>query len=407
MTVLHETLTDVERAECNAPSRRTITGYSRYSQAIPATELSKVDELARLIQSSHQPGQRPIRRIRLVGHADLDNARGRDFENRISAERARTVERGLRERLPKPVADRLRFEIVGRGSSRRCVLNPVNETERMRNRRVEIFIASGAKPPPAPYCGGLPATAPPVELKVLLVLARTVLESIPQPLRIRIKPPTALRFLYRAERVEAEKVFRGSLDYNRILLADGLGMFGRMFTIAVSTSHGPFVILLTGDTASCWASTRPGDLIHELTHAWQSQHHRDSTAFMANSVKCQAAAMADVPIAKAAAAKNAVAAAVRRGEFNPEILKRIGIQAAQDEDSSAYAYLPGRAFGQYGAEQIAQQVEDHYLRSGRPTPRVLSVIAGKPPGRPVAENTTSLEVISFHRKSTPGVIFRG
>lgn len=410
MTLLKETLTDAERAECNAPGRRTITGFTRYSQAIPSTELSKVDELARLIQASHQSGQRPIRRIRLVGHADIDNARGRDFENRISAERARTVERALRERLPKPVADRLRFEVVARGSSKRCVLNPVNETERMRNRRVEVFTALGEKPippPPKPFCGGMPTTVPPVELRALRLLAQTVLESVPGPLRVGIKPPTTLRFLFHAERDEAEKVFRGSLDYSRILLSDGLGMSGRMFTIAVSTSRGPFVILLVGDTASCWASTRPGDLIHELTHAWQSQHHRDSTAYMANSVKCQAAALADLPIAKAAAAKNAVTAAVRRGEFNPEVLKRNGIQAAQDEDTSAYAYLPGRAFGLYAAEQIAQQVEDHYKRIGRPTPGVLSVIAGKPPGRPVAENTTSLEVISFHRKSTPGVIFRG
>jgi hypothetical protein len=410
MTLLAETLTEAERAECNTPSRRTITGFTRYSQAIPSTELPKVDELASLIRASHQPGNRPIRRIRLVGHADLDNARGRDFENRISAERARTVERALRERLPKPVADRLQFEIVARGSSRRCVLNPVNETDRMRNRRVEIFTALGAKPtpkPPSPFCGGMPATAPPVELKALRVLAQTVLESIPRPLRLGIKPPTALRFLYRAERTEAEKVFRGSLDYSRILLSDGLGMEGRPFTIAVSTAHGPFVIILIGDTNRCWSSLpQSGDLIHELTHAWQSQHHRDSTAFMANSVKCQAAALADLPIAKAAAAKNAVAAAVRRGEFNPEVLKRIGIQAAQDESTSSYAYVPGRAFGLYGAEQIAQQVEDHHKSTGRPTPGVLSVIGGKPPGRPVPENTASLDVISFHRKSTPGVVFR-
>jgi hypothetical protein len=356
MTLLQEALTEAERAECNAPGRRTITGFSRYSRAIPSTELSKVNELVRLIHASHQPGQRPICRIRLVGHADLDNARGRDFENRISAERARTVERALRERLPKPVADRLRLEIVARGSSKRYVLSPVNETERMRNRRVEVFTALGAKPPPPPCCGGLPATAPPVELKVLLVLARTVLESVPRPLRV---------------------------------------------------GRGPFVILLMGDTASCLASTRPGDLIHELTHAWQSQHHRDSTAFMENSVKCQAAALADIPIAKVAAAKNAMAADGRRGERNLAVLKRIGVQAAQDEDTGAYAYLPGRAFGLYAAGQIAQQVEGHYLRRGRPTPGVLSVIAGKPPGRAVAENTTSLEVLSFHRKSTPGVIFRG
>ena len=119
---------------------------------------------------------------------------------------------GLAERLG-PATFRRRFEIVAQGSSKRCVLNPVNETERMRNRRVEIFTASGARPtpkPPTPFCGGMPGAAPPVELRALRVLAQTVLEGIPRPLRLGIKAPTTLRFLYRAEHTEAEKVFRAA-----------------------------------------------------------------------------------------------------------------------------------------------------------------------------------------------------
>jgi hypothetical protein len=36
---------------------------------------------------------------------------------------------------------------------------------------------------------------------------------------------------------------------------------------------------------------------------------------------------------------------------------------------------------------------------------VLTVLAGKTPGTAVAENVASLDVLSFHRKSTPGVVF--
>jgi hypothetical protein len=64
-----------------------------------------------------------------------------------------------------------------------------------------------------------------------------------------------------------------------------------------------------------------------------------------------------------------------------------------------------RPFGAYAAEQIAAQVEDHYLRSGRPSWGVLTVLAGKTPGTAVAENVASLDVLSFHRKSTPGAVF--
>ena len=177
-----------------------------------------------------------------------------------------------------------------RGPRSRCGLNPVNETERMRNRRVEVFTAwalSRSPEPPTPFCGGMPTTVPPVELRALRVLAQTVLESVPGPLRVGIKPPTTLRFLI------SYRTRRGGEGISRQPRLQPHSVVRRSWHVRSNVHHrrqhqpGTVRHSAVGDTASCWASTRPGDLIHELTHAWQSQHHRDSTAFMANSVKCQ------------------------------------------------------------------------------------------------------------------------
>jgi hypothetical protein len=66
-------------------------------------------------------------------------------------------------------------------------------------------------------------------------------------------------------------------------------------------------------------SPSDGTFIHELTHVWQAQHHFVKTAFETNALISQADA------------------AIHGG--------------------SAYAFIPGRFFSLYGAEQIAQQVQ--------------------------------------------------
>lgn len=57
-------------------------------------------------------------------------------------------------------------------------------------------------------------------------------------------------------------------------------------------------------------------LIHEMTHVWQSQHHTNPAAYITNSLASQA-----------------------------------------KWGSDCYCYVPGKAFREYGAEQIAQQAE--------------------------------------------------
>jgi hypothetical protein len=218
--------------------------------------------------------------------------------------------------------------------------------------------------------------------------------------------PTAARFLDSAEQSEVMKIFRGSLDFTKILISDGLGFQGRGFTVAVPISSGWHVVMLMGDLCSWATRPRSDTLIHELAHAWQSQHHgSDPTAFMKNSVGCQARALADLLVAKAAAATAATTAAILRGVIMPGTLARIARTAAAAEDVSAYAYIPGRAFSAYAAEQIAQQVEHTYNGRGRPTPTVISTILSVSPHARSTDNEASLRVISFHRKSTPGVIF--
>jgi hypothetical protein len=209
-----------------------------------------------------------------------------------------------------------------------------------------------------------------------------------------------------AEQTEAMTVYGGSLDFTKIVITDGLGFGNRPFTVAVPLSSGFHVALNLGDVCSWATRRRSEDLIHELAHAWQSQHHgSDRTAFMLNSVRCQVAAAIDIPLAKAAASAAAIRAAVSSGIFNPSRLASIGAAAAAAEDVSAYAYIPGSPFDQYAAEQIAEQVEHSYRSTGSPTPAVITLVRSLSANAASADNERSLTVINFHRRSTPGVIF--
>lgn len=149
------------------------------------------------------------------------------------------------------------------------------------------------------------------------------------------KIPSSTRKLSGAEIAEAEKIFRGSIDYERVLLTNGLGLQGRPFAMAgdaiptLGNLVPPFgykgmMLLFVGPA--------PGKktLIHELTHAWQSQHHTDPTQYMKNAVRSQA---------------EAELAALRGGAH---------------ATASAYKFTPGRPFREYAAEQIAEQVEWFY-----------------------------------------------
>ena len=72
---------------------------------------------------------------------------------------------------------------------------------------------------------------------------------------------------------------------------------------------------------------------------------------------------------------------------------------------SAYGYVPGKAFGAYAAEQIAQQVEHTFTGAGAPTPSIIGVIRSVAPNAPSADNVASLGVMNgFETCSAPRVI---
>jgi hypothetical protein len=136
--------------------RETISGFSRYSNAIPPQERAKIAKIAQVIVQSHRSGQ-PIRTVRLVGHADLDIQRGASFEKKISGDRALEVQKALIQAIdrygrktPLPpllsyasnnnsLASKITWQIVRAGANQLAIQNPRTEIERMRNRRVDIF----------------------------------------------------------------------------------------------------------------------------------------------------------------------------------------------------------------------------------------------------------------------------
>jgi outer membrane protein OmpA-like peptidoglycan-associated protein len=363
-------------------------------------QLAKV--AARVVAS--QRTRQPIRKIQLTGHTDVAGE-GR-YNLGLGQRRADQARTGLIAAIERMKPGASRSVVITTAS--KGELNPISK-DNSRNRRVEICPDNSTIKPPQPKPPQpkppqlAPPCVPPADVNAMILVVNHQLRSLPLGM-IGVRLPTAARCLTPAEQSFAMGTYAGSLDFTKILIADGLGAEERPFTVAVPTSVGWHVVMLLGDILRSWVGS--GTLIHELAHAWQSQHHgSDPTAYMKNSVECQMKALADIPIAKAAAAAAAVEIAIARGVFDPRTLAGIGSAAAGRENSSSYAYVPGKSFGAYAAEQIAQQVEDSFSRTGRPTPGILSVIRSVSANVPSTDNRASLRVISFHRKSTPGVVF--
>jgi outer membrane protein OmpA-like peptidoglycan-associated protein len=406
----------------------TVRGFKRYSNDVTLltpSEQRKIAAIADTIRTSLS-GPTPVIQVNLIGHADLDLARERrepGFMRTKSLQRAAAVSQALQRQLGAANASRIRWSPDGAGATSLAVPSPHTEAERACNRRVEIQLIQGSVTPPtpvpippptlcpAPLLSPSATPPPPSEIGDIIHLVRRILGTLPLG-STGILLPSSARFLDAAEQTEVSRIYGGSLDFTKILIADGLGFQGRQFTVAASVSAGRHVVMLLGDLCS-WAPrpTFPGDLrtatlIHELAHAWQSQHHgTDPTAFMENSVRSQVGALADLPVAKAAAASSATALALARGIRNPITLASIAASASAAEEVSAYAYVPGKAFSEYAAEQIAQQVEDAYQGVGTPSPSIVPIMRSVAPNARSTDNETSLTVISFHRKSTPGVIW--
>jgi peptidoglycan hydrolase-like protein with peptidoglycan-binding domain len=349
-----------------------------------------------------QSTRQPIRSVTIAGHTDPTGTDNYNFD--LARRRAESVAAELCATL----------NVMRRGLARQIKFNLTSCGERQQrstaeaSRRVELFLPTPTTPPheDPPPTVPVACTVPPSLSALLGAVART-LSGIAGPLGLLgVKVPTSARCLSLSEQLVANLTFGASLDYSRIFISNGVGFSGRPFTVAVPLGGKFFSVLLLGDLNPWDTVGRSDDLIHELTHSWQSQHHgSDPTAYMQNSVICQALALADLPIAKAAAGTNATAAAIRRGVFDPATLAGIAAAAASAESTSSYAYIPGRPFADYAAEQIAQQVEHGHLGLPSATPIVLSTIKSVAMNARSVDNEKSLGVTAFHRKSTPGVVF--
>jgi hypothetical protein len=172
----------------------------------------------------------------------------------------------------------------------------------------------------------------------------------------------------------ARAVYGISLFYDRIFLSTAIGVSQRAFVVPVFVPVNPgFVIpsLPFGgwvQVLNVGQQPRRSTVIHELGHAWQSQHHPEAMAYLKNCVACQAIALAE-----------------------NEVIGVIDSSVKSDQDwpvnfpMSAYAYIPGRPFGLYGGEQIAQQI-----RNGEAD--IVSHIKAMPPGFNDPSNFLSLAV---------------
>jgi len=168
------------------------------------------------------------------------------------------------------------------------------------------------------------------------------LSSFTAPASITVGGVTLVPLVGSAHETTARGVYASSLHYDRIFLSSGQGLQNRAFTVAVpvpplvmsSLPLGGYIQVLNVGT-----SPSRNTLIHELGHAWQSQHHTSATTYMANCVACQGAALA---------ANQAIALLDSSVKGNSDFPENFPM--------SAYAYLPGSTFDSYGGEQIAQQI---------------------------------------------------
>jgi hypothetical protein len=215
----------------------------------------------------------------------------------------------------------------------------------------------------------------------------------------RARPPTEARCLHSVELAFAGLWYSNSLVYEDIYVSEAEGVGGRSFTIALPWSTSWMVVLNLGPKGfNDPAASNKATLVHELAHAWQSQHHPDPWAFMITSWKCH---------------QEAWEATMRA--FRNRSLRAIGQTSDQNisthfSEASPYAWVPGKQFGDYGAEQIAQQVQDSLFPAGVAVSRTSDVILWHmrtvPPGKPDPANIRSLQrTKGYEYRDTPNVVW--
>jgi hypothetical protein len=139
-----------------------VSGFPPLTDSIgglPSREQIELRMLIEWVVETHKPGAFPVIEITCTGHADRDDARGRGFELDISQRRARAVLKHLESEISRlsfsfsPTAGistinpAISFSSSGVGS--KFAKPAKTETQRLRNRMVEILFERG-RPKPQP-----------------------------------------------------------------------------------------------------------------------------------------------------------------------------------------------------------------------------------------------------------------
>jgi hypothetical protein len=182
------------------------------------------------------------------------------------------------------------------------------------------------------------------------------------------------KLLTAAQQAVANSVFGTSLDASGVYLSDFTGVENRPFTLAFAL---PAILSLELGVSSVYLincgtfNPRTPLLIHELTHVWQSQHHLNPFQYIQNSLDSQAQAISFNLV---------VGSTDPRFPFSP------------------YAYVPGKAFSEYAAEQIAKQVE-------RGEAAIVQHVANVAAFAEDTDNETGLATARCENKTVAGVQF--
>jgi outer membrane protein OmpA-like peptidoglycan-associated protein len=386
----------------------TVNKFEFDKDRILPFHMPTLERIARSIVNSYKTTS-PVTTVNITGHTDKV---GDDpYNDALGQRRGEAVRNYLKqaiEKLKPGFSFTITFNVSSKGE-REAIF-----TNRAENRRVVICYPPATIQPPtpipiptptppaptalaitcsSPYISPGPTSPLPVSIPFIISLANRLLSNPLLQLIAGYRPPTMGRFLDAYEIAAADKVFNGSLDFSKIIITNGNGFGKSYFTLAIPIAGATYIIIMMGSVCS-WVKGQNSThiLIHELTHAWQSQHHRSNPqAFMFNSVKCQAAALAFKLLL--AQAQNPI------------------FPFLSSIDVSAYAYMPGKNFDQYAVEQIAQQVEDDYLskttiNKGFPNPKIMNIIQSVGPYARSIPNENCMGVTGLERNDTPGVKFR-
>jgi hypothetical protein len=126
-----------------------------------------------------------------------------------------------------------------------------------------------------------------------------------------------------AQRAVLDPVYGDSISYLNVFMTNKTGANDRAFVLTIP---GPIGGRYTATQyVNIGTSYSNHTLVHEFGHVWEAQHHSNPTDYMINALASQGAA-------------------------------EVANAAQSTKNWSAYAYVPGRNFALYGAEQIAEMI---------------------------------------------------